>query len=274
MCRWLAYLGAKCSIEKLVYEGERSLCAQAMHSSKAKLGVHGDGGGLAWFGDLAEPGLYRNPGPAWGDPNLKELARQIKSGLFFAHVRASTGASNMHVNCHPFRSGPWLFMHNGQIGGYDKLRRRMESLLNDECYLAIEGGTDSEMLFQLMIHCGLKENPRAGIRNAIEAIEDIRISAGIKEAFRATFALATDDRVWAIRWSSDSYAPSLYRNCDEDNVLLVSEPLDEDLSSWAEVPPNSLVELTKHPSGRISVGIEQLFLDSPMKENSQAIEAA
>ena len=124
MCRWLAYIGEPRLIEEFLYEGPHSLCEQAQHSHKAKLGVHGDGGGLGWYGQPVEPGLYRDAGPAWADANLRELTRVLESRVFFAHVRASTGAPNLDVNCHPFRSGKLLFMHNGQIGGFRQLRRR------------------------------------------------------------------------------------------------------------------------------------------------------
>ena len=77
------------------------------------------------------PGLYRDILPAWSDPNLKSLCRQIKSGLFLAHVRASTGGATSRANCHPFVSGRWSFMHNGQIGGFEQHPPRLESSISD-----------------------------------------------------------------------------------------------------------------------------------------------
>ena len=62
MCRWLVYYGTPRTVESHMYDGDRCLSAQAMRSHKAKLGVHGDGGGLGWYGTQQVPGLYRNPG--------------------------------------------------------------------------------------------------------------------------------------------------------------------------------------------------------------------
>jgi predicted glutamine amidotransferase len=249
VCRWLAYIGEPRLIEEFLYEGPHSLCEQAQHSHKAKLGVHGDGGGLGWYGKPSEPGLYRDSGPAWADPNLRELTRVLESRIFFAHVRASTGAPNLNVNCHPFRSGNLLFMHNGQIGGFRQLRRELFEMLSDTGFDAVVGGTDSEVLFQLMISNGLHRDPGFAIRRTIEDVDALRRSAGINEAFRATLAVTDGNVIHALRWASDKAAPSLYLNRTQTGALVVSEPLDEDTSSWWAVPANSLLRITYGSDG-------------------------
>jgi len=249
MCRWLAYIGEPRLIEPFLYDGPRSLCEQAQHSHKAKLGVHGDGAGLGWYGSPDEPGIYRDAGPAWADPNLRELTRVLESHIFFAHVRASTGAPNVNINCHPFRSNNIMFMHNGQIGGYRKLHRRLLAMLSDECFNALVGGTDSELLFQLMITNGLRTEPVSAIRKTIVAVDALRRSACIKEAFRATIAISDGSIVWALRWASDEHVPSLFLNHAPSGALAVSEPVDEDPSSWTVVPENSLLCLTLGNNG-------------------------
>lgn len=254
MCRWLAYIGKPRLIENFVYDGPHSLCSQAQQSYKAKLGVHGDGGGLGWYGTRAEPGLYRNAGPAWADTNLRELTRVVESHVFFAHVRASTGAPNLDINCHPFRSGSLLFMHNGQIGGFGRLRRQLTGWLPDERFDALAGGTDSELLFQLMLGNGLASDAPAAIRRSVSEVENLRRQSGIEEAFRATFAVTDGDSIWALRWASDRYAPSLFLNTGGGDAFVVSEPLDEDVSSWRKVLPNTLLHLRRRAGG---VSIEQ-----------------
>ena len=260
MCRWLAYIGEPRLIEQFLYEGPHSLCEQAQHSHKAKLGVHGDGGGLGWYGTPEEPGLYRDAGPAWADPNLRELTRVLESRVFFAHVRASTGAPNLDVNCHPFRSGNLLFMHNGQIGGFRQLRRKLCAMLSDDCFDAMVGGTDSELLFQLMITNGLHKNPEQAIRRTIEAVDALRDGAGIKEAFRATLAITDGRCIRALRWASDNAAPSLYLNRSGGGALAVSEPLDEDISSWWAVPANSMLHITYTSEGVVSEHQESFIM--------------
>jgi predicted glutamine amidotransferase len=252
VCRWLAYIGEPRLVEDFLYEGSHSLCEQAQHSHKAKLGVHGDGGGLGWYGKPAEPGLYRDAGPAWADPNLRNLTRVLESRIFFAHVRASTGAPNLIVNCHPFRAGKLLFMHNGQIGGFPRLRRKLFGMLTDSGFNSIVGGTDSEVLFQLMISNGLHDDPEFAIRRTIEEVEALRRAEGIKEAFRATLAVTDGNTVHVLRWASDNAAPSLYLNRTQSGALAVSEPLDEDISNWWAVPANSLLLVKYGDTGAVS----------------------
>ncbi len=128
---------------------------------EGRTATNGDGFGIAWYGTRPEPGLYRDILPAWSDPNLRSLCRQIRSGLFLAHVRASTGGATSRANCHPFVAGRWTFMHNGQIEGFETVRRAMEAELSDEAYQRIEGTTDSELLFLSMIEEGLERDPKA-----------------------------------------------------------------------------------------------------------------
>ena len=123
MCRWLTYTGRPVYLECLLYEPVNSLIQQSLHARKARVPTNGDGFGFGWYGEREVPGLYRETLPAWNDPNLKSLAHQISSRMFFAHVRASTGTATSRANCHPFAHGRWMFMHNGQIGGYEKVRR-------------------------------------------------------------------------------------------------------------------------------------------------------
>lgn len=259
MCRWIAYLGQPTHMEDYLYDGEHALCGQAQRSYEAKLGVHGDGGGLGWYDRKPFPGLYRNAGPAWGDPNLRELTSQMASHLFFAHVRASTGAPNIFVNCHPFRCGNWLFMHNGQIGEFEKVQRVLEHKLDDQSYHMRQGGTDSELIFALLNTNGLRRNPVQAIEVTIDQVLTHMRKAGVKAPFRATCALADGENIWAIRWSNDAHAPSLYQRQNCDHLVLASEPLDEVQENWREVPANSVIHARLDAQGKVNVSHSFLF---------------
>ena len=87
----------------------------------------------------------------------------------------------------------------------------------------------------------------------------MRQEAGIAEAFRATFAITDGKHVWALRWSSDDYAPSLYLTQKHNGALIVSEPLDKDTLSWQKVPADSLVRIAIG-SNRVSVAQHEAFL--------------
>ena len=118
MCRGVAYTGTAVRLESVVTKPVRSLVHQSLHAKQCKTATNGDGFGLGWYGDRETPGLYREISPAWSDENLLSLCAQLRAETFFAHVRASTGAPTARANCHPFSVGPWLFMHNGQIGNF------------------------------------------------------------------------------------------------------------------------------------------------------------
>jgi predicted glutamine amidotransferase len=47
----------------------------------------GDGFGVGWYGEEDEPAVFRGIEPAWNGRNLRNLSKDIRSGLVFAHVR-------------------------------------------------------------------------------------------------------------------------------------------------------------------------------------------
>lgn len=147
MCRWAAYLGEPIFMDGLVTSPGHSLVHQSRAASECKTALNGDGVGVAWYGERAEPGLYRDVYPAWSDPNLAALCSTVKSHAFMAHVRASTGSATSRNNCHPFACGRWSFMHNGQVGGFDRFRRLADMGVSDALYAYRRGATDSELCF-------------------------------------------------------------------------------------------------------------------------------
>ena len=91
--------------------------------------------------------------------NLREVATQIHTPLLFAHVRASSGTPVQRSNCHPFRYGRWLWMHNGSLAGFDKVKRDLLMAVDESLYPEIEGSTDTEALFFLALTFGLADDP-------------------------------------------------------------------------------------------------------------------
>lgn len=243
MCRWLTYTGRPVYLECLLYEPVNSLIQQSLHARKARVPTNGDGFGFGWYGEREVPGLYRETLPAWNDPNLKSLAHQISSRMFFAHVRASTGTATSRANCHPFAHGRWMFMHNGQIGGYEKVRRGLDAMISDRFYCHRQGTTDSELFFYLLFENGLEDDPAGALSRTVRQVRDLMEEKGVTEAFRLTAALADGKCTYAIRYATDNEPPSLFWQCeaDRDRLLIVSEPLDAEHTLWNEVPPNHLL---------------------------------
>jgi glutamine amidotransferase len=238
MCRWLSYSGVETYLDSLLFEPQYSLIQQSLNARKSVCATQGDGFGLGWYGDRPDPGLYREALPAWNDRNLRSLARQLRASLFFAHVRASTGTDTARSNCHPFAHDIWLFMHNGQIGGYDRLRRRLEAKIPDALYPFRAGTTDSETAFYLLFRHGLETDPIGAVRATLGEIEREMAAANVEEPLRFTAALSNGADVIAVRYASDENPPSLYWRHDGETTVIVSEPLDGEVQRWNRVPPN------------------------------------
>jgi glutamine amidotransferase len=109
---------------------------------------------------------------------------------------------------------------------------------------------------------GLRDNPDQAIRQTISVVDELRRSENIKEAFRATLAVTDGNFVRVVRWASDEHAPSLYLHQAEGGALLVSEPLDEDISKWTAVPVNTLVVLEFRTNNEISVNSEPFLVQN------------
>jgi predicted glutamine amidotransferase len=245
MCRFVAYLGEPVFLDELVCQPARSLLHQSQKAARAKTSTNGDGFGIGWYGERGEPGVYREVMPAWGDENLLALARTLKSRLFFAHVRAATGTAIARQNSHPFRHGPWLFMHNGQIGGYASVRRALESRLPDHLYGARKGATDSELLFLLALARIERGMP---VHDAVRATldETVALMRGqeIVEPLRFSAALTDGQRLHVFRWASDDRPPTLYLHEGERGTTVASEPLTDDESDWRPLGQGEFLTLS------------------------------
>jgi glutamine amidotransferase len=235
-------MGDAIALEEIVVRPEHSLLTQSHDADEAKLAVNGDGFGFAWYADRPEPGLFRDVLPAWSDGNLPSLCRMIRSPLFMAHVRASTCGETSRVNCHPFNYGKWTFMHNGQIGNFQRVRRALEATLPDALYLRRAGSTDSELIFLLLIAEGLEHDAEGAITRVLALLDGVR-RAGDPPS-RLTCVMSVGARLLAFRHASDFKAPTLYTRTEEGpgrrGQVLASEPLDPAQSGWEPVAQNHI----------------------------------
>ena len=254
MCRWAAWIGEPIYMEELVTLPDHSLIHQSHAASECKTATNGDGFGLAWYGDKPMPGQYRDVLPAWADANLRAIAGQVKARTFLAHVRASTGAAVSRNNCHPFVSGKWSFMHNGQIGGFDAVRRRAEMLIPDALYPERKGATDSEALFLLALAEGFDHDPAAAISRALAQLGALA-TAGGGGLLRVSAALSDGHSLWAFRYASDQFAPTLYYRWDDvrGGWIVASEPLDNH-AGWVSLEPGTVAHFSGKEMGQAPFG--------------------
>ena len=250
MCRWMAYAGEKIYLENLLFLQKNSLISQSLKATKSSFTTNGDGFGVAWYGGKKTPGLFKDVLPAWNDENLRQLSQHVKSGLFLAHVRATTGTSISRANCHPYTYGKWSFMHNGQIGHWQLLRRDIESMISKDYYHHRLGTTDSEALFLLALSYGLEKDPIGGIKKALEKVIALLEANGATEPLRLSAALSDGKSIWAFRYSSDRQSPSLFygtpdlhKKQAQSKVIntIASEPFDDDSDHWTSVGESKVV---------------------------------
>lgn len=257
MCRWLAYSGSPILIEDLLYKPRHSLIDQSLHSKLGAETTNGDGFGVGWYGVGDTPGVFHSVEPAWNDRNLREIAGHIRSPLVFAHIRASSGSPIQQTNCHPFRHGRWMWMHNGVIGDFHDVKRDLVLAVDPSLYPSIEGSTDSEVFFYLALTLGLEDDPPRAVEAAVGVIEATGRRHGVEHPIQMTVATTDGTNLWAFRYSSERKSRSLYYSSEvaavrmlypdlealqglsDESRLVVSEPLRDLPGVWNEVPESS-----------------------------------
>ena len=262
MCRWLAYSGSPIPLDEVLFKPKHSLVMQSLKSRKGLEPTNGDGFGIGWYGKAAEPRLYRSTSPAWNDRNLRELAADVESGMFLAHVRASTGTAVQQTNCHPFRHGQWLFMHNGQIHGFTRLKRQLALAVDASLYPLIEGTTDSEMMFFLALTFGLDQDPPRAIARMVALVEEEGRKQGVENAMQMTLGISNGKQLWVFRYSSEGASRTLFYSTDirtlrklypdiprfasvsEETRMVVSEPFVDLPGAWNEIPESTYGVIT------------------------------
>jgi glutamine amidotransferase len=258
MCRWLAYSGSPVRIEELLYKPKHSLIDQSLHSQLGAETTNGDGFGIGWYGVGDTPGTFHSVEPAWNDRNLRDLAAHIESRLVFSHIRASSGSPVQQTNCHPFRHGRWLWMHNGVVRDFHQVKRDLVLRVDPSLYPEIEGSTDSEVFFFLALTLGLEDDPPTAVEKAVGIIEQVGRSHGVENPIQMTVATSDGASVWAFRYSSEGKSRSLFYSTDvstlrhqhpdnpvlhelsDESRLVVSEPLGDLAGAWNEVPESSV----------------------------------
>jgi len=250
MCRWMAYKGQSVYLEDWLLNSEHSLIEQSKSADMTKYEVNGDGFGVGWYGQKAEPGLFRSIRPAWNNINLASLAAHVSSPLFLAHVRSATGTPIQETNSHPFQYKNWLMVHNGLIHEFGLVKKALMSEIDAQYFPNIVGSTDSEILFYLLLTNGLQKNVTAAIRKTIQQVETIGKQLAIEPALRMTLGISDGQSLWAIRYSSHTNSSTLFYALEhqgqEKQVLVVSEPLDDCGRCWNKVEENSIMRFDEN----------------------------
>ena len=291
MCRFTLYLGPPVRLSTLLTDPEHSLIRQSYQAEERSEPLNGDGFGVGWYAPRIwhEPALFHQITPAWSNRSLRSIAKVVCSPCVMAHVRAATPGSDVNLaNCHPFGYGGYLLMHNGHVGSFRGIRRRLLESLTDEAFNLPKGSTDTEHLFAVfvdeLLRSGCPVDPGGGPgSDGIGALELARrLSAAMSrvlslveehgdgESSFLNVAVADGRHVAVCRFDTDpeEQPESLYlfhgemyepagrrfpeRRCDDEGEAMVvsSERLTDD-PRWLAVPPNSMLVLDRHAAPRV-----------------------
>lgn len=270
MCRFTLYLGPDIRLSSLLLEPSHSLIRQSTHSREREEPLNGDGFGVGWYARAlsGEPAVFRSITPAWNNRNLHNLARVVVSDCILAHVRAATQSSGVNeANCHPFRYQQYLFMHNGDVGNFRQVRRRMLDSVCDEAYSNVYGSTDSECFFALCIDELMRQpdtlEPTEKLAGALAAAiaRVVRLVAehgdgapsymncALSDGENAVVSRYTDDQAdspESLYYFHGALYPAIAEAAQHDKrlgrhpVIVSSERLTLD-AAWVPIPDNTMV---------------------------------
>ena len=245
MCRLLGYLGSSIQLNRILIKPEHSLIAQSFQPREMTAGLlNADGFGIGWYHleQQNPPYTYKNVLPIWNDANLPQLGRYVESKCYLGYVRSATSNLSVDIiNCQPFSHQDLLFVHNGFIDDFRKtLYRPIRNSLNDFAYQRIEGTTDSEHIFALIVNeleSGDRLTLPEALKNTIIRLKKLAEVDSIN--FSANIILSNGKELTACRYSNRETSPTLYYMKNSDAVILASEPLFT--GDWVSCPEKSIL---------------------------------
>ncbi|KAI0669818.1 N-terminal nucleophile aminohydrolase [Trametes maxima] len=284
MCRFVIYKGtAPVQLSHLLTRPCHSIINQAFDSRlrlDRRRPINGDGFGVGWYDSVfdeelgTQPCIFTSVTPAWNNVNLTRLAEKIKSPMVFAHVRATTAGTLSLDNCHPWSYGKLMFMHNGGIADFHKIKRKLQMALPDELFNFVTGNTDSQWAFALLLSKLPDPHARSftpallqrAMVETIEHINELLDEHDITEPSLMNFCVTDGETVVATRyitsrteeaaslWFSSGSTFSEYasgghykmsKTDKRENIIMVaSEPLTFEKADWMEIRTNHMVVIT------------------------------
>ena len=179
MCRVFGCVAAEpVSIRHELLEAENPLIRQSEE--------HDSGWGMAVYErtDGAAPELLKFPEAAHTDSEFLG-ATERRGRIFNVHVRRATMGALTPENTHPFCLGSNTLGHNGTVLSYPRL---LEPGMSRP-----DGDTDSEHLFNLLMHDFDPGDPAAGIRETMTRAVECSAFSGLNILF------ADGERLFAYR---------------------------------------------------------------------------
>jgi glutamine amidotransferase len=290
MCRVLAYLGKPISLEHLLFTTDSSLVRQT-YSPKMMVGALNLAGfGMAAWDDSSrapeEPFIYRTTSMPVYDGNLRGLAQKIAPSCVVAHVRGvswSPEATITEQNLHPFRypGVSVTLAHNGHLREFTEMRHDLLAFIKPPIAQRIEGTTDSEWLYALLI--SQLDDPYGSpdpeeiidaTTRTLSIVRHVREKHDIRTSSPVNLFISTGHCLIVTRFSFDygwypdddplletdlpyvalwytigeayvehdgEWMMSAPADRGPRSLIIASEPLTSDVSTWLEAPEYSIL---------------------------------
>ena len=179
MCRVFGCVSADpVSVRHELLEADNPLIRQSEeHDSGWGMAVYDRAGG-------AEPHLVRFPNAAHTDGDFV-AATDLRGRIFNVHVRRATMGGLTLENTHPFSLGSYSFGHNGTVLEYTRLR--------GPGMCEPRGDTDSEQVFNLLMHDYEPADPVGSLRRTLETVVFSSPFSGVN------FLFSDGERLFAYR---------------------------------------------------------------------------
>lgn len=241
MCRMAGYVGPTLRVGDIVSAPRHSLLLQSYSPREMQSGtVNADGYGAAlWLEDgRPDPALYKTAVPIWADLNLGWMNERLAVRSIVAAVRSATPGIGFELaNVQPFARGNIAFAHNGFISKFrGRAQRKLREGLGHDAYESIEGSSDSEHIFALVLDAP-GETLRDKVRAAVLRVEGI--CAELDRTAVATLLLGDGEQLVGVRWARGLRPATLYWSpFAKGGVCFASEPLDG--TKWREVPADHI----------------------------------
>lgn len=228
MCRIFAVRSSQPISVKPAFDGLRGLAAE-----------HKDGWGVAIFQPDAAT-VEKRVDSAERCSRFDELGQQAVQSLA-VHIRLASVGTVHQRNNHPFQAKPWVFMHNGTLKNFEKVRGAFEAEIAPE-YRHFTGETDSERCFGLF-------RTFLGARTGFDDVVD-----ALTRTFRAAERLCDDDGPGkrsamnflvtdGTRFFCTRRDRTLFAASSPTLAAIASEALPLAGANWEEVPQDSMVTI-------------------------------
>src|SRR5574341_79105 len=221
MCRLLGIVNQG-KIESEIFTNFKNQCRTGCVKSSSPPG-HLDGWGMAYKNSRGEMVIEKSGQDAGSDSNFDKVAlTAVSSELVIAHIRKATDPNTKGHRefAHPFQKENWILAHNGSVFWKDEIKRTYAKLIDTQI-----------LLEKLVENIKLAKSPISGVEKTILQILD-------NEKYSALNFLLTDGknliiyRSFDLQDSENERYYTLYWKQTENQIMIVSEPVDKKADGW------------------------------------------